>query len=151
VGCGCGASCGSIGVEWFGNAADRSYGIENHHRQHTHTHTHGTQVQKSCSARSLMWINWSRMVRQCGGPQLRYRESSPATHTHTRKVGGENDSAVTGDMIDTQDAASRLYSTSFPCSDQGYRTRMLTLANVGFVPHPNTGAWVPSDEGSLSV
>ena len=33
---------------------------------------------------SLMWINWSRMVRQCGGPQLRYRKSSPATtNTHT--------------------------------------------------------------------
>ena len=32
---------------------------------------------------SLMWINWSRMVRQCGRPQLRYRESSTATtHTH---------------------------------------------------------------------
>jgi hypothetical protein len=24
------------------------------------------------------------MVRQCGGPQLRYRESSPATHIHTQ-------------------------------------------------------------------
>jgi hypothetical protein len=34
------ASCGSIGVEWFGNAADRSYGIENHHRLHTYTHKH---------------------------------------------------------------------------------------------------------------
>jgi hypothetical protein len=33
------ASCGSIGVEWFGNAADRSYGIENHHRLHIYTHT----------------------------------------------------------------------------------------------------------------
>ena len=38
------ASCGSIGVEWFGNAADRSYGIENHQRLHTHAHTH------TCSA-----------------------------------------------------------------------------------------------------
>ena len=28
------ASCGSIGVEWFGNAADCSYGIENHQRLH---------------------------------------------------------------------------------------------------------------------
>jgi hypothetical protein len=31
---------------------------------------------------SLMWINWSRMVRQCSELQLRYRESSTAT-THT--------------------------------------------------------------------
>jgi hypothetical protein len=119
----------------------------------THTYTHGTQVQKSCSMRSLMWINWSRMVRQCGGPQLRYRESSPAarTHIHTRNTGGENDGAVNGDMIDTLDAVSRIYKTSYLSSGQSYRTRMLTLANVGFVPHPNTGAWVPSDEGSLSV
>ena len=33
------ASCGSIGVEWFGNAADCSYGIENHQRLYSHTHT----------------------------------------------------------------------------------------------------------------
>jgi hypothetical protein len=93
------------------------------------------------------------MVRQCGGPQLRYRESSPAarTHIHTRNTGGENDGAVNGDMIDTLDAVSRIYKTSYLSSGQSYRTRMLTLANVGFVPHPNTGAWVPSDEGSLSV
>jgi hypothetical protein len=31
-----------------------------------------------------MWINWSRMVRQCSELQLRYRESSTAT-THTVK------------------------------------------------------------------
>ena len=30
------ASCGSIGVEWFGNAVNCSYGIVNHQRlQHT--------------------------------------------------------------------------------------------------------------------
>ena len=33
------ASCGSIGVEWFGNAADCNYGIENHQRLYSHTHT----------------------------------------------------------------------------------------------------------------
>ena len=34
------ASCGSIGVEWFGNAADCSYGIENHQRLYSHAQTH---------------------------------------------------------------------------------------------------------------
>jgi hypothetical protein len=38
---------------------------------------------------SLMWINWSRMVRQCSELQLRYRESSTATckqtHPHTHR------------------------------------------------------------------
>ena len=40
------ASCGSIGVEWFGNAADCSYGIENHQRLHAqHTQrNHGTNM-----------------------------------------------------------------------------------------------------------
>jgi hypothetical protein len=48
----CGASCGSIGVEWFGNAADCSYGIENHHRQHTHTE-YRIQVEESCSIKCV--------------------------------------------------------------------------------------------------
>ena len=39
----------------------------------------------------------------------------------------------------------------YPRCQRKCRTAALTLANVGFVPHPNTGAWVPSDEGSLSV
>ena len=41
-------------------------------------------VCKGCLC-SLMWINWSRMVRQCSELQLRYRKSSTATciHTHT--------------------------------------------------------------------
>ena len=47
----CVASCGSIGVEWFGNAVDRSYGIVNHHRlQQTHTHTH-TYMQTCCGCK----------------------------------------------------------------------------------------------------
>ena len=37
----CVASGGSIGVEWFGNAVNCSYGIVNHQRlQHTHIHIH---------------------------------------------------------------------------------------------------------------
>ena len=36
---GCVASCGSIGVEWFGNAVNCSYGIVNHQRLHVNTHT----------------------------------------------------------------------------------------------------------------
>ena len=51
--CVCVASCGSIGVEWFGNAVNCSYGIVNHQRlQHTHTHTHthtyGNTYRQAC-------------------------------------------------------------------------------------------------------
>jgi hypothetical protein len=83
------------------------------------------------------------MVRQCSGLQLRYRESSPATHSHRIQAAGH--------ATDTQmpQVASALHY--YPRCKRKYRTAALTLANVGFVPHPNTGAWVPSDEGSLSV
>ena len=43
----CAASCGSIGVEWFGNAVDRSYGIVNHQRLRHTTHTY-THMQACC-------------------------------------------------------------------------------------------------------
>ena len=44
-----------------------------------------------CVSCSLMWINWSRMVRQCSVLQLRYRESSTATHTRYTHRSNLND------------------------------------------------------------
>ena len=82
-----------------------------------------------CGVCSLMWINWSRMVRQCSKLQLRYRKSSTATththtHTHTHVAIAIGRSCSILKLI----YSMHDWKIAF------------TFAKVGLEPHPNTGA-----------
>ena len=58
------ASCGSIGVEWFGNAADCNYGIENHQRLYSHTQTNTSTWQNPFYEMSKT-VNSNMLQRYC--------------------------------------------------------------------------------------